>query len=179
VTWGVALLVHAGLRAGFAANAGFVMAQVALWSLVLAVAVSLAMAPGRHGLGADLRWTGSMAVLAPLGFMLLALVWLVPGSSGSFGEVGALGPLSGCFTYALLVAVPTTLLAAWSLRRAFPAAAAWRGAAVGAACGLSSALVLTLHCASPLGGHIALGHGLPIAVSVVLAALLVGRWGRA
>ena len=66
--------------------------------------------------------------------------------------------------------VPVLLVALWALQRAFPSAAGWRAAALGAAVGLVGSLVLTMHCGSPFGGHVALAHGLPIIIAAVGAA---------
>jgi hypothetical protein len=70
-------------------------------------------------------------------------------------------------------------LAMMALRRSFVAGAAWRGALVGAACGFVAAFVLTLHCASPFGGHVVLAHGVPIGVAAAVGAFFGIRVGRA
>ena len=173
VTWVVALLVQAGLRAGFAANAGFVMAQVALWSLVLAFALSLAMAPGRHGLGADLRWTARPRCWLHSVSCCSRLVWLRPDLRGASVKWEPLAPLSNCFTYASLVAVPVTFLAAWSAQEGVPrGGGVARGRHGGGLRIGSSALVLTLHCASPLGGQSPSAMGSRSLCRRVLGAIL-------
>jgi hypothetical protein len=64
------------------------------------------------------------------------------------------------------------------MRRAFPAGAVWRGAALGAACGLAGVVVLVLLCGSPFGGHIALAHGMPLVIATVIGAFGGSRMGK-
>jgi hypothetical protein len=80
--------------------------------------------------------------------------------------------LEGCFQIGLTVAIPMLILAAVAMRRSFPSGAGWRGAALGAACGLGAIVVLVLLCGSPFGGHVAIAHGMPLVL-----ATLIGAWG--
>ena len=152
----------------------FVAAQFVLWTALLGVAAWLALSPGTRGVGRPVRWLRATAIGAPLAFVLLGLLWLPPHGKPAIGALGPPDMLEGCFQIGLTVAVPTLLLAVWAMRRAFPAGAAWRGAALGAACGLGAVIVLLLLCGSPFGGHIALAHGLPLVIATV-----IGAWGGA
>src|SRR6185503_11435375 len=94
-----------------------------------------------------------------------------PAEAAPFGATGSMEGLAGCFAVGIGVALPLVLLGLWSVRRSFPSAAGWRGALVGTSSGLGAALVLTLHCGSPFGGHVALAHGMPLDL-----ASLAGVW---
>ncbi|MET0592170.1 MAG: NrsF family protein [Polyangiaceae bacterium] len=155
----------------------FVAAQFAVWSACLAFAAWVALSAGTRGVGRPVPWLRFAAVGAPLAFMVLALLWLPPNGK-SFGAVGPAGMLEGCFQIGLTVAAPMALLAVLAMRRAFPTGAAWRGAALGAACGLGGVVVLVHLCGSPYGGHIALAHGMPLVIATILGALGGRRIGR-
>jgi hypothetical protein len=171
--WAAAVLAFFGLREGLADHAGFVAAQSVVWGALFVAAVALALSKGRRGLGAAVGWARALAAGAPIAFMMAALFWL-PASAASFGDLGDVASLVACFSVGIGVAVPLVALFVWSVRRSFPSAADWRGALLGAASGLGAALVLTLHCSSVLGGHVALAHGMPL----VLAALAGGWLGN-
>jgi hypothetical protein len=76
------------------------------------------------------------------------------------------------------VSVPL-LLAALTLRSAFPSASRARSALVGAACGLFSGGVMNLHCANVNPEHMVLGHGIPVLVAALVGATLLSRLARA
>ena len=149
----------------------FVAAQFTLWAAFLLFAGWVALSAGARGVGRPVPWLRMAAVGAPIGFVLLELFWLPPNGK-AFGALGPPAMLEGCFQIGLTVAVPMLVLAVLAMRRSFPSGAAWRGAALGAACGLGGVLVLVLLCGSPFGGHIAVAHGLPLVI-----ATLVGAWG--
>lgn len=155
----------------------FVAAQFAVWGACLAFAAWLALSAGARGVGRPVPWLRVAAVGAPLAFMVLALVWLPPNGK-SFGDIGPPGMLEGCFQIGLTVAAPMAILAVLAMRHAFPSGAAWRGAALGAACGLGGVVVLVHLCGSPYGGHIALAHGLPLVIATILGAFGGRRVGR-
>jgi hypothetical protein len=155
----------------------FAGAQFALWAAFLALAAWLSLSPGTRGVGRPVPWLRVAAIGAPIAFVLLALVWLPPNGK-SFGALGPPAMLEGCFEIGLTVAAPMVVLALWAMRRAFPSGAIWRGAALGAACGLGGVAVLVHLCGSPYGGHIALAHGLPLVIATLVGALGGARLGR-
>ena len=149
----------------------FVAAQFTLWAAFLAYAGWVSLSAGKRGVGQPVPWLRIAGVGAPFAFVSLALFW-VPPNGKAFGALGPPAMLEGCAQIGLTVAVPMLLLAVWAVRRSFATGAAWRGAALGAACGLGGVVVLVLLCGSPYGGHIAVAHGLPLVV-----ATLIGAWG--
>jgi hypothetical protein len=169
VLWPVAVLFYYGAR-WRGPGVDFVAAQFTIWAAFFAFAGWVAVSAGRRGVGRPVPWLRIAAVGAPLAFISLALLWLPPNGK----PLGALGPpamLEGCFQIGLTVAVPMLLFSVWAMRRSFPSGATWRGAALGAACGLGGVLVLVLLCGSPYSGHIAVAHGMPL-----LIATLIGAW---
>jgi hypothetical protein len=69
-------------------------------------------------------------------------------------------------------------LAALSLRRSFLSAPAWRGAAVGAACGLVGAFGIHAHCHYTAAAHVLGAHGLPVLACALLGAAAGALGGR-
>jgi hypothetical protein len=65
-------------------------------------------------------------------------------------------------------------LAGWALRHAFAAAARWRFAAAGVACGALAATTMSVVCANGNAAHVLLGHGTFMLVAG-LAGWLVGE----
>lgn len=149
----------------------FVAAQFTIWAACLLFAGWLALSAGRRGIGRPVPWLRVAATGAPLAFILLALFWPPPNGK-SFGALGPPAMLEGCFQIGLTVAIPMLLVSVWAMRRSFPSGSAWRGAALGAACGLGGVVVLVLLCGSPYTGHIAVAHGMPLVI-----ATLIGAWG--
>jgi hypothetical protein len=168
--WPPAVLFYYG--AGWRGHGlDFVAAQFAIWAAALLSAAWVALSAGTRGVGRPVPWLRIAAVGAPLVFMVLALFWLPPNGK----PVGHLGPpamLESCFQIGLTVVVPMLVFSVWAMRRSFPSGPGWRGAALGAACGLGGVVVLVLLCGSPYGGHIAVAHGMPLVI-----ATLVGAWG--
>jgi hypothetical protein len=178
LAWASAALALFGLREGLEENAGFVAGQTSVWLALFVLSVALAVAKGPRGLGGSVGWARALAIGVPVAFFVAGLFWL-PASTAPFAATGDLSNLVGCFTVGIGVAAPLIALFAWSVRRSFPSAAGWRGALLGAASGLGAALVLTLHCASALGGHVALAHGLPLLLAALTGSWLGSRVARA
>jgi hypothetical protein len=179
VAWPVAVLLRWEIRPELAERASFVAGQAVLFVALLVAAGLVAISAGRRGLGGPVSRARIAAVGAPIAFMLVGLSWLPPGSPGSFGDVGPGAAILPCVSLGLLVVTPILLVALWALGRAFPSAAGWRGAALGVAVGLVGSLVLTIHCSSPFGGHVALAHGLPIVIAGLVGGLLGSKVARA
>lgn len=177
--WLVCHLVAFGIRQDMSRlPAGYIAAQVGLPLLFGASCLIIALAPGKLGLGIGVGIVGSMAVLGPLSFWLLALGMPPPHApdAGPFGFW--LGSLL-CLDITLSWAAAPLLLLALSLRRAFAAHATGRSALVGAALGLLSGGAINLHCSNVDPWHMATGHGLPVLMAALLGAVLVVRWTRA
>jgi hypothetical protein len=170
VAWSAIVLLRWGFRPEIAERSFFVAGQAILFAALLASAGVIAISPGRRGLGGPVSRARIAALGAPIAFMLIGLLWLPPDSPGSFGDIGPGAAIGPCVLIGLLVVVPILLVALWAFQRTFPSAAGWRAAALGAAVGLAGSLVLTMHCGSPFGGHVALAHGLPIVIAAVGAA---------
>jgi len=178
LAWIGAVLAVFGLRDELAENAGLVAGQAVLWLVLLVSALVLAVGGGGRGLGSPVARARSLTLGAPVAFLIAALFWL-PASAAPFAAAGELSSMAACFVVGVAVSVPVIAIALWSVRRSFPSAAGWRGALLGAASGLGAALVLTLHCGSPYGGHVALAHGLPIVLSSLAGGWLGTRIARA
>jgi hypothetical protein len=177
--WPPLLRLGWGLRPDIDERMSFVVAQSALFGLLALAIVALALGRGRRGLGGSVSRTRAAAVIAPIFFMLVGLVWLPASSPSSFGEVGPASAVLPCILLGLLVAIPMLLVVISAVRRAFPSAAGWRGAALGAGLGLVGSVALTAHCPSPFGGHVAIAHGLPIVIAVLAGALLGSKVAKA
>jgi hypothetical protein len=140
-------------------------------------ALAVATGPGKLGLGPSISVVVTLAVLGPASFVLIALGAPIPraplASEGSLW-LGALV----CLDITLVWAAVPLLVAALSLRHAFPVASRWRAATVGGSCGLVSGAVMNLHCPNVDPFHIALGHGIPVIVATVIGAVLMSRWVR-
>jgi hypothetical protein len=152
--------------------------QVSSLGALLLFAAYAAISKGQRGLGRPLPVTALAAVGAAPLFVLLALLGMPDGTS-SLGEIGPLALVGTCSALGALVAVPIVGVSMWALRRSFPSGASFRGGALGAASGLAAAFVLTLHCGSPLGGHVALAHGGPLLLATLAGAILGRKVGRA
>ena len=178
LAWLSTHLVVYGIRNDFARlPAEYLALQIALPALLGAGSLLLAVAPGKLGLGLSAGIVTSLAVLGPLSFGLVALGVRAPAAAVS-GDDFWLGSLV-CLDITLAWVAAPLLLAAWTLRRAFPAVAGWRSALVGAALGLLSGAAINLHCPSADPAHLLAGHGVPIVVATLVGGLVLSRWARA
>ena len=84
-----------------------------------------------------------------------------------------------CFSVTHLLAVGPLVVAGVALQRSFLTNAAWRGALVGAICGLGAAIGIHAHCPVETVSHILVAHGLAIVSGGGLGALLGALRGRA
>lgn len=145
-----------------------------LWLVLLGAGLVLALRRRARGLPAGLRTVQAVALAALLGFVAAALA--------TSATTGAPLPLEAhflCASLSLGVALVPLALAAFALHRAFLSAPAWRGAAVGALCGLGGTIALHAHCDLNEVLHVTLTHGASIAAGALLGAA-AGAWrGRA
>lgn len=154
------------------------LARLALLLLLAAWTTTLALAPGRNGLGSKVALlVSASALVAPLHAILSAVAPL----RTELGLVAAreLHPL-GLPCGLIAVAVGLLVLGAFgfALRRAVPAAPMARAAAVGAAAGAWAGVALFLLCPSSDALHILLGHALPVGAYALLGMALLPRWLR-
>lgn len=145
---------------------------------VLAAALLVgALRRSPSGLGIPVGVSAALALAAPLALGSAALLLTPPGlvtENADFARAACI-----CLGLTLVGSAAPLGLAAFSLRRAFPAGAGWRSALVGGAAGLLGGGALNLHCSfvSPL--HLLLGHALPVAIATALGALVGYRLMRA
>ncbi|HEX9294539.1 MAG TPA: NrsF family protein [Polyangiaceae bacterium] len=178
VLWPVAVLRVVGTRQGIEDALTFLANQTVVWGALIALSVFASLSKGRKGLGEPVRLAELVTLAAPAAFMVLALFWLPADRRRTYAELGPPLQALGCFSVGLLVLAPLLAIAIWSVRWAFPTGAGWRGAALGAACGLGAALILTLHCSVPFVGHVALAHGAPLLLGAVLGGVTGAKLGR-
>ncbi len=178
VIWTAVVLRVFGPRQGLAEALTFLANQTVVWAAFIAASAFAALSKGRKGLGESVRLVELTTLAAPVAFAILALFWVPADRRRSFAELGPPLQALACFSVGLVLLAPMLVVSIWSIRRAFPSAAGWRGAALGAACGLGAALVLTLHCAVPFMGHVVLAHGGPLLIGAVAGALAGARFAR-
>jgi hypothetical protein len=178
LAWLCTHLAVYGIRQDFdRLPAEYVAAQIVLPALLGAASLLLAVAPGKLGLGLGAGIIAALAVLGPLSFWVLAAALRAPYPAEGTGGfwIGSLV----CLDITLAWAAAPLLLAALSLRRAFPSGAGWRSTLVGAALGLLSGAAINLHCSNVDPAHLVVGHGVPIVVAALVGGLVVARWARA
>ncbi len=147
--------------------------QIALPGLLAATAISLALWPGRDGLGAGVTSLRGIALASMLGMALLTAALplpfpYVPPTLFTFGQwVIICGDI-----IAVMAALPL-VLAAVVLRRSFVTASFERGAAVGTACSLAAVATMHLHCENIQVAHVLVGHVAPAIAITLLAALVL------
>ncbi|HSY23655.1 MAG TPA: NrsF family protein [Polyangiaceae bacterium] len=151
--------------------------QLALGFLVPAagalLAFGAAVRDGERGLGESPVRLRALTLGAPTFFVLATWIALPHLRDPGFWTHAFVCML----TTAVLGSVPV-LFAAWVLRRSFVAAAGWRAAAMGVACGALAATAISLVCASEDAGHILVGHGTAMLVLGLLGAIAGGRLAR-
>jgi hypothetical protein len=151
-----------------------VAGELALWTTAGAGALVLALRPSPRGMPPSLR-----AVQIVLAAMAIVYLGSVLARAASAPEVPLTwGSVKGCLGAANLMALGPLLLGAFALRRSFLSAPAWRGAAVGAVCGLGGAIGIQAHCPVDAASHVLLGHGLAIVGCAIAGGLLGARAGR-
>jgi hypothetical protein len=173
---GTHLAVYGVRQDLMALPAAYVAVQVGLPFVFAVASLSVALSPGRLGLGMSLGAIATVGLLGPVSFWLSALG--MPKPAGLPGNSGLLSALV-CFDITLLWAALPLVAAAFSLRRMFASGAAWRSALVGAAAGLFSGAVMNLHCPNVDPLHMVLGHGVPILIGGLVGAFLLSRWLKA
>ncbi|WP_434041063.1 MULTISPECIES: NrsF family protein [Sorangium] len=173
---GLAWVLVLAWIAGFRADIGSprVAIPLALWGLLSGVGLRLALTPRDRGLPAGARALQAIVVAVPVGFLSAAVA--TSGLAG--GSLSAMSHLR-CSAISLGMALLPLTLAAFVLRRSFLSAPAWRGAAIGALCGLWAVIGIQAHCSYDDLVHVTFAHGLPIAAGALLGAAAGALRGRA
>ncbi len=140
-----------------------------------ALALGAAAQPGERGLGLSAARVTALAVAAPALFVVATLLGAPMGGEGDLFWRHT----RGCMAATALLAVGPLGLGLWAFRRAFVAAAAWRTAAIGVACGALAAATLSLTCPVSSPWHVVLGHGTVMLVAGLMGALLARALARA
>ncbi|MEP7125904.1 MAG: NrsF family protein [Byssovorax sp.] len=172
LSWVVFLVAHLGLR-GNIADAGL-LASLGLWTLLAVGGLALALRTDARGLPPSLR----VVQIVLLGVAALYVVGVLVRDATAPNVPIHWSNVIGCLSWAHLLAVGPLLVAALVFRRSFLSFPAWRGAVVGAACGLGGAIGIHTHCVVETASHVLVAHGLVIAVSALLGAALGARAGR-
>lgn len=162
--------------AGFRADIGSprVAIPLVLWALLSGLGLRLALAPRARGLPAGVRALKALVAAVLVGFLAAAVAM----SGAADGPLPLMAHLR-CSAIALGMALLPLALAALVLRRSFLSAPAWRGATIGALCGLGAVIGIQAHCAHDDLLHVAFAHGLPIAAGALLGAAAGALRGRA
>lgn len=172
IAWVLLLTWIAGFRADIGAPR--VAIPLVLWALLSGLGLRLALTPRARGLPAGVRALRALVAAAPVGFLAAAVA-----TSGPSGGALSMASHLRCSAIALGMALLPLALAALVLRRSFVSAPAWRGAAVGALCGLGAVIGIEAHCAYDDLLHVTFAHGLPIAAGALLGAAAGALRGRA
>ena len=138
-------------------------------SLLAVIATWLAHHRGRSMLGRPMVQSVAVAVLAPVA----TAAWMV-----AFADLyTAPAPKFGWRCLGLSLAMTTPLLiAGWRYGRPqFGYAQRWQGAAIGGAAAAWAAVLVQIWCPLCDLPHVLVGHALPVALAVLVGALLAGK----
>ncbi len=165
---------HFGLRDTMAQPG--VLVPFALWSLLGACTLALALRPGERGLPPGVRRIQALVALLPALYLLTVLLRaqaLPPAELPlSWATVGP------CFSVTQLLTLGPLVLAGVAFQRSFLTNAAWRGGLIGAVAGLAGAIGIHTHCPVEAASHVLVAHGLAIVSGGLLGAGLGAIRGR-
>lgn len=171
--WVVLVALRLGIRADI--QAIDVAAPIILWGVFAVLCVTAALRPRDRGLPPSALIVQVIAVAVPLLFLGSVLI----ASHDAHPVEVTWGNSKSCVAWASITAVGPFLLAGLLLQRSFLSAPVWRGAAVGAVCGLCAAAGIHTHCSVAASAHVILAHGFPIVSGGLLGALFGALRGRA
>jgi hypothetical protein len=158
------------IRPDFASlPAWLLISGLAIPSAGSALALVAALRHGPSGLGESPFRLRAFTIGAPI--LFAAATWL------ALPQVhdDAFWPHAwACFLTTGILGLGPLLLGAWAFRHAFVAAAGWRAAAVGVACGAFGATALSLVCTNESATHVLVGHG-PMMLVMGLLGAIAGR----
>jgi hypothetical protein len=154
----------------------YTSAQLILPPVLAVVALMVALGAGKRGLGVKVGLVSALAILGPASFAVIALAAPVPGAVPA--GVATLPGILFCFEIAVACTSLPLMFAALTLRGAFPAAARWRSALVGAGTGLFAGATMNLICPNVAPLHLLFGHGLPVIIATLAGALVLSLRSR-
>jgi hypothetical protein len=173
IAWTGYILFDLGTRPDI--GAAHVLIPLLVWLSSAALALLALFRRGDRGLPTSVRVVQIVAVALPLLFLgIAAAVTLGSDRSTPF----TWSTLSPCMAWSGFAVVGPLLLSALVLRRSFLSAPVWRGAAMGAVCGLTASVLIHAHCAAPGASHVLMAHGFPAVTGALLGALLGALGGR-
>jgi hypothetical protein len=152
----------------------FYVASTLGWAGVSLLSMWGALGRGGSAIGRSRMWLYAFAAGTPA-----ALFALMFGIALSHPEVTAIHPEKigfKCFGLTLAAAAFPLLALAFARRGSDPSHPVATGAALGAACGASSGVMVEMWCPVAAPRHIAFGHILPIIVLTLLGAALGARF---
>jgi hypothetical protein len=167
--WLVGTAAALGLRPDLASPT--VLVPVATWVAGAAVALGVVLRPRARGLPAGIRAVQHAVWVVPATYVVVAAA-----VAGPPNMPFAWATLRGCLGVSFALSLGVLVAAGAALRRSFPSAAGWRGAAVGAVAGLAGATGIHAHCPAQGLDHLLVAHGAAIALSALAGAAL-GRLG--
>lgn len=173
LAWTSYVLFHLGTRPDL--GAVHVFLPLLLWKASALVALLLVFWRGARGLPPSVHVVQTVAIALPL--LFLGIAALVAGAEHPTPFTWS--TLSPCIAWSGIAAAGPLLVAALLLRRSFLSAPLWRGAAVGAVCGLTASALIHAHCSAPGLSHVLMAHGFPVVSGALLGALLGALGGRA
>jgi hypothetical protein len=153
------------------------LGQLPAWTIALGLIIPLAAAAlalaavtgaGKRGLGAPASWLAALTLTPPA---LFALATLVAGPMDA-GEGHFWNLAVRCMGVTALLTAGPLALGAVVFRHAFAAAAVWRTAALGVACGAIAAATMSIACWHVGSLHAIVGHGTMMLVGGIAGALL-------
>lgn len=176
--WVSAIVWRLGLRDDVSAME--VILPLALWIAVGAAGLWAAARRRGPGLPPPAPVALAVSIAVPALFAAVAFAWSTPeGLSAEVAEEAMRwATIRACLLVTLLLAAGPVALACFLLRRSFLSAPAWRGAAVGAVCGIAGAAGVHTHCPVGMSGHVLVAHGIPILVAALVGAVLGALRGR-
>ena len=146
------------------------IAEVTIPLAAAAVAMAAATAGGPRGLGGTKSRLIALALIAPMVFVAATLF-----AGPADLDVESFWPHAlRCFLVTALLGFGPLALAAWSFRRTFLTAPAWRMAALGMACSAFAAAAMSLICSVGSPAHVLVGHG-GLMLFAALGGALLGR----
>lgn len=174
LAWTTIILFYLGVRPDFSALD--VLFPLLVWKSSALVALLLVFRRGDRGLPPGVRVVQCIAVALPLLFLGIAAI---VSAGAEHPTPFTWSTLSPCMVWSSIAVAGPLLVAALLLRRSFLSAPVWRGAAVGAVCGLTASVLIHAHCPAPGLSHVLMAHGFPVVTGALLGALLGALGGRA
>jgi hypothetical protein len=172
LAWIVVVVWRLGTRDDI--SAATVLLQLTAWTLVGVLGLFATLRAGDRGLPPGVRVVQAVSAGLPAVFLAGVLVW----SSSAQPAILTWMSVRGCLFLALVIAVGPLALGAMMFRRSFLTTPAWRGAAIGAVCGMAGAIGIHAHCPITSSSHVLIAHGLPIVVAAAVGAVLGALRGR-